>query len=236
MPPIYPDLAWYSVQSERKALPGRCPFANVHKCPRYFESVALLSDVGTTDRMPKEIHDTAQAKWHNHELAPASGETAASISGGAVPNCYANFCPEVAFDTFRLFSNLFIRIVDPIDRSEAEKVIKEDPAPPGKDWRWVWSHVEPLHFSDCSYYSILHQEKPLSHITFNGPVTGNINVAGHTISAPVMSLSIADLLAKIDASDIAPVEKEAAKSKLAEFLSHPVIAAIIGGLAGKIGS
>jgi hypothetical protein len=116
-------------------------------------------------------------------------------------------------------------------------LIEEDPAPAEKDWRWTWSHVEPLHYSDCPMYAQLHQEKPMSNtnITFNGPVSGHVNVAGHSIAAPVMLLSVAELISKIDASNVAPPDKEAAKSKLAEFLSHPVVAAIIGGLAGKIG-
>jgi hypothetical protein len=50
-----------------------------------------------------------------------------------------------------------------------------------------------------------------------------------------MSLSLAEVLTKIEASNVSVPEKEAAKSKLAEFLSHPVVAAIIGGLAGEIG-
>jgi hypothetical protein len=233
MPPIYPDLAWYSAISERKGLPGRCPHANIHRCPRYFESVALLSDAGITAGISKELHDTTLAKWSSHELAPVTAETAASISGG---NCYSNFCPEVTYDTFKLFGSTLIRIVDdPIDRKIAEQMIETDPMPGGKDWRWIWSHVEPLHYSDCPLYAKLHQEKPMSNINFNGPVMGNINVAGHSITAPVMSLSLADLLTKIESSNISTTEKEAAKSKLAEFLAHPVVAAIIGGLAGKIG-
>jgi hypothetical protein len=235
MPPIYPDLPWYSAQSERKGLPGRCPHANVHRCPRYFESTALLSGARITTRMPEELHDAALAKWRAHELAPATSETATSISGGETPNCYSNFCPEVAYDTFKLFAGSLIRIGDdPVDRQIAERLIEEDPAPPGKDWRWNWSHVEPLHFSDCPLYAKLHQEKPMSNITFQGPVTGNVNVAGHTITGPVSSLSLAELVAKIDASHAAAPDKEAAKSKLAEFLGHPVVAAIVGGLAGKI--
>jgi hypothetical protein len=178
MPLIYPDLAWYSPQSERKGLPGRCPYTSVHRCPRYFESVALLSDVKVTAPLPTELHDTALAKWQAHELSPATGETATSISGGTDPNCYANFCPEVAYDTFKLFSSTLIRINDSIGRQIAERLIEKDPTPDGRDWRWSWSHVEPLHYSDCPLYAKLHQEKPVSNITFNGPVNGNINVAG----------------------------------------------------------
>lgn len=232
MPSIYPDLEWYSTQSERKGLPGRCPHTSIDRCPRYFETVALLSDVKVTAPLPKELHDTALAKWREHELAPATGETEASISGG----CYSNFCPEVAYDTFKLFASTLIRINDSIDRQIAERLIEKDPAPEGRDWRWSWSHVKPLHYSDCPLYAKLCQEKPVSNITFNGPVTGNINVAGYSITAPVMSVSLGELLTKIEASNVAAPEKEAAKSKLAEFLSHPVVAAIIGGLAGKLGA
>ncbi|MDD4929609.1 MAG: hypothetical protein PHP85_10060 [Gallionella sp.] len=185
--------------------------------------------------MTKELHDTTLAKWQAHELAPATAETGTSISGSENPNCYSNFCPEVSFDTFKLFGSTLIRIKDDIDRQIAERVIEKDPAPEGKDWRWFWSHVEPLHFSDCPLYAKLHQEKPVSHITFNGPVTGKINVAGHSITAQAMSLSLAELLTKIEASSVTAPEKEAAKSKFAEFLAHPVVAAIVGGLAGKIG-
>lgn len=235
MPPVYPDLEWYSSQSERKGLLGRCPHGSIHRCPRYFESVALLSDVGITTKMSKELHDATLAKWRAHELAPATAESETSISGDRNPSCYSNLCPEVAYDTFQLFGSTLIRIGDDIDRQIAERAIAEDPAPEGKDWRRSWSHVEPLHFSDCPLYAKLHQEKSVSNITFNGPVTGNINVAGHSINAQAMSLSLAELLTKIEASNVAAPEKEAAKSKLAEFLAHPVVAAIVGGLAGKIG-
>ncbi|WP_097066411.1 hypothetical protein [Nitrosovibrio sp. Nv4] len=185
--------------------------------------------------MSKELYGATLAKWRAHELASVTTETEASISGGKNPSCYSNFCPEVAYDTFRLFSSTLIRIGDDIDRQLAEQLIAENPASEGKDWRWLWSYVEPLHFSDCPLYAKLHQEKSVSNITFNGSVTGNINVAGYSITAQTMSLSLADILTKIEASNVEAPEKEAAKSKLAEFLAHPVVAAIIGGLAGKIG-
>ena len=119
MPLIYPDLSWYSSQSERKGLPGRCPYTSIHRCPRYFESTALLSDAGITTKISKELHDATLAKWRAHELAPATAEVETSISGGKNPNCYSNFCPEVAYDTFKLFGSTLIRIGDDIDRQAA---------------------------------------------------------------------------------------------------------------------
>lgn len=235
MPLTFPDLAWYSAQSERKRLPGRCPYASLHRCPRYFESAALLSDAGTTSPMPQELHDFMLEKWRTHDLSPATAESATSISGGSPPNCYSNFCPETAFDTFGLFAATLIRIVDPIDRQMAERLIKDDPTPTGKDWRWIWSHVAPLHYADCPLYAKLLPEKTMANLTFNGPVTGNVNIAGHSITGPVMTLTLTELIEKIDASTATPLEKEEAKSKLADFLAHPLLASVFGGIAGGIG-
>lgn len=70
--------------------------------------------------MSKELYGATLAKWRAHELASVTTETEASISGGKNPSCYSNFCPEVAYDTFRLFSSTLIRIGDDIDRQLAE--------------------------------------------------------------------------------------------------------------------
>lgn len=229
---VYPDLKWYIGEGERKGLPGRCPYGSILRCPRYFYTAARLSDERITARMSAEDYDAASAKWRDHELASEISETETLIMG----RCYLNFCPEVCFDTFRIFASTLIRKSDdPTDQVIAERLIADDPIPDGKDWRYAWKDVEPLHYSNCPFYAKLHQEKRMSNITFNGPVSGNVNVAGHSITEPVMLLSIAELLTKIETSNVPAPEREAAKSKLAEFLAHPVVAAIIGGLAGKIG-
>jgi len=44
-PPI-PDFSWYSAESKRLSLSPRCPFANVHACPRYYHSLGLLGEAG----------------------------------------------------------------------------------------------------------------------------------------------------------------------------------------------
>jgi hypothetical protein len=75
----------------------------------------------------------------------------------------------------------------------------------------------------------------MNNVTVNGNVNGQFNVAGESISSPVYQLSLAELSSKIEAADAPPIEKASAKSKLHEFLNHPVVAAIVGGLAGNIG-
>lgn len=234
MRPIYPDLHWYVAISERKGLTGRCPFATVGRCPRYFESVALLSDAGITTKLAPEIEASMLAKWQAHDAWPTTKETAAATFGnGEQPHMFSNFCPEAAFDTFKLFATSLIRHTDDIDRAAAERAIAADGPSNGNDWRWNWAHVEPMHYAECPVYAKLYQERTMAQINFNGPVSGQVNVAGKSITSPVMALSVQDIVAQIDASNGTPAEKEAAKSKLAEFLAHPLVAAIAGGIAGS---
>ena len=236
MTPIYPDLEWYAAISERKGIDARCPHANVHRCHRNFESVSLLSDQGITTKMPQELHDRLLKKWEEHELWPVNGEEATSISGGKIPNCFSNFCPEVAFDTFHLFASTVIRFYDGLDRAFRHKSLEAEGASSAKDWRWNYEHVAPLHYSECSVYSKIPKGKPMPQITIHGNVNGQVNVAGQSIDSPVLNLSLGELVSRIDASDAPQVEKAEAKSRLQELLSHPVVAAIVGGLAGRIGA
>ena len=230
MPSIYPDKTWYLEQSALKGVTGRCPYANVLRCPRHHHSTALLSDEGVTTRLPAHLDQAATAKWRNHELFPATTETAASVVNKRM---YLNFCPEVAHDTFKLFATRLISLPEEDwDRAAHEQSIRRDPGQRGKDWRTAWQDVEPLHYTNCALYAQLSLEKPVSNINFNGPVTGNVNVAGQDVNATTLSLSVSEILARIDASTAPPAEKEAAKSKLAAFLSHPLVVAVAGRLAG----
>lgn len=236
MSPIYPDIEWYEAISERKHITARCPNATIHRCPRYFESIALLADAGITTKIPKATHDAVLAKWESHELWPVTGETATSITGGEKLNCFSNFCPEVAFDTFKLFASTLIDFCDSLDRENRERQLEREGMPTGKDWRLRWEHIDPMHYSVCPVYSKLPQEKKVADINFHGPITGQVNVAGESVNSPsLMNLSVGDILTKIEKSDASPEQKAAAKSKLSEFLTHPVVAAVVGSLAGHIG-
>jgi len=75
----------------------------------------------------------------------------------------------------------------------------------------------------------------VNNVTVSGNINGQFNVAGESISSPIFQLSLAELSSKIEAADAPPSEKASAKSKLHELLNHPLVAAIVGGLAGNIG-
>ncbi|MFJ5473784.1 hypothetical protein [Pectobacterium carotovorum] len=80
------------------------------------------------------------------------------------------------------------------------------------------------------------KDSVMNNFTINGNVNGQLNVAGHSINSPELQISLAELITHIEKTDAPPSEKASAKSKLQEFLAHPLVAAIVGGLAGNVGS
>jgi hypothetical protein len=195
----------------------------------------VIGEWGIASKVAGAQHDKALRTWERHELWPATAETAATIYGGTgqTPN-FSNFCPEVSFDTLKLFASTVIRFHDEIDREARELSLAREGAPNQKDWRWNYVHVEPMHYSVCPLYSKLIQEKTMPNVTIHGGVSGQVNIAGETVSNPVLHLSLGELLERIEASDATLDEKLAVKSKFKEFLAHPLVDAIAGGLAAQI--
>ncbi|WP_052163028.1 hypothetical protein [Aquabacterium sp. NJ1] len=72
-----------------------------------------------------------------------------------------------------------------------------------------------------------------STVHVHGDVNAPLNVATGK-GASIANLTVGDILAKIDASNATPEEKLAAKSKFKEFMAHPLVTSIVGGLAGGI--
>ncbi len=67
---IYPDIDWYTEISEQKKATPRCPYANVHRCPRYFSSLYLLGEEGVTTKIKPEKVKELDEFWEKSDLLP----------------------------------------------------------------------------------------------------------------------------------------------------------------------
>lgn len=144
-----PDLDWYTGLSRVDEVSPRCPYANVHKCPRYYHSLSLLGDTGMITSMSPETIQELDALWKGSPFVPAIAEHDASISSSeGRPYGFQNFCPEVSFDFFRLFADRLYRYTDEIDAKSGETY-------PPDHWRREWASVSPLHYLKCPLYSQL---------------------------------------------------------------------------------
>lgn len=150
-----PDLKWYAETGAARGLHGRCPFATVEACPRYYQSLSLLGQAGHTS-IPEGEDARLLTFWKRSDLWPLTDERATSISGGepGSPSSYSMFCPEVAFNSFGYFASSLSRYADEIDSASTHSRLHRDGAPRGHP-RWFWQHATPQHFADCDLYSVL---------------------------------------------------------------------------------
>lgn len=146
---VYPDIEWYSKQSMLRDLPVRCPYANVHTCPRHYQSLSLLGQTGFITRIALPTDDALLQRWKASPLWPVVDEHATAIGNRS---SFSNFCPEVTFDVFHLFASSLGSYSDEIDRDAAESAIIADGSLNSKDWRLNWSHVTAMHYSECPLY------------------------------------------------------------------------------------
>lgn len=155
MGPIAPDLAWYTRVSRQRGVGPRCPFATVHRCPRYYQSLWLIGEcTGATQIAPAE--DAAlRGKWERSDTWPVTGEQSTSVSGPpGDPKMFMNFCPEAAFDRFGWFATDLHHYTDEIDVGLAHARLGRE-GTHGEDWRWTWEMIHPMHYTECPLYSLL---------------------------------------------------------------------------------
>lgn len=156
---IYPDLDWYTGISKIENVPPRCPYANVHRCPRYYHSLYLLGNAGITTKMKPEKIKDLDLFWAETDILPVVAEHDTEISGYEDKKAaFSNFCPEISFDVFGLFAYHLHRYADEIDTSVAHRRLEKEAFQ--KDWRWHWDYISPLHYLKCSVYSQLMTRPP----------------------------------------------------------------------------
>ena len=148
------DLKWYLGISAGRGVHGRCPYATVETCSRFYQSLSLLGEAGSTP-IPKDEDDRLLAAWEKSDLWPRTKEQGTSISGadGNI-STFSNFCPEVAFDRFGYFATFLARYSDGIDSGLAHERLEALRAPAAHQ-QWSWEHATAQHFTDCPLYSVL---------------------------------------------------------------------------------
>ena len=153
---MYPDIEWYANISQTKAVIPRCPFASVHRCPRYYASYSLLGEKGIPKKLESEVENAVRSKWERSDLWPVLGEEDTAITSvDNQPRSFENFCPEVTYQVFGLFASFLSEYADEIDRGVAEKRLVESGGANSKNWRWRWSLVRQMHYTECPLYSLL---------------------------------------------------------------------------------
>ena len=151
---VIPDLDWYLEKSKTQESSPRCPYATSDSCPRFYQSLSLLGNAGSTE-IDREEDDRLREKWGKSELWPKTKEYATSIEGSDNNNdLFSNYCPEVAFERFGYFASSLARYADEIDMDNAHERLAKTGSPEN-DWRWHWASIQPQHYSECPLYSVL---------------------------------------------------------------------------------
>lgn len=149
-----PNREWYARVSQSHAVGARCPFATVEACPRFYQSLSLLGEAGST-----KISETEDQRllehWQSSDLWPRTAEQATSVSGTPEsPSIFSNFCPEVSFERFGYFATSLTRYADELDSGFAHDRLAIESVPAGHPL-WSWSSCVSQHFTDCPIYAVL---------------------------------------------------------------------------------
>jgi|GEM_PF-885983 len=153
---LNPDVEWYTAVSDRMRVTCRCPFASVHRCPRYFEGISLLGEEGALSRLDPKLDHEIGAKWEATDVWPAVWHEHSGISSsGGKPWQYRDFCPEITGEAFGLFASILQRFSTESDKKSAQNRLASNRIGYGKNWRWHWSSISEMHYTQCPIYSLL---------------------------------------------------------------------------------
>lgn len=168
-----------------------------------------MGDAGSTKIAPKE-DDRLKKSWEKTDIWPVTAEQATSISGpGNETKNFSHFCPEVSFDRFGLFAAELHKYADEIDVGGTHQMLLKEGAS-SNDWRWSWSYVEPMHYTECPLYSLLKLGKGKNAPK---PTFPNIGLPD-SITTHTVSVTEADDLTAKDVDDL-----------IAHMYEHPEIKA-----------
>lgn len=155
MPITIPDSSWYRSKSSERDAPFSCPYANVHKCPRYYASLYMLGEAKIITSITDDKKEALDALWADSGLLPVIAEDDTGISGyEGKMSSFSNFCPEVSFTYFSYYASYLAKYADEIDSNCGHRIAEREKIP--NDWRYTWGSISACHFLDCSAYSQVH--------------------------------------------------------------------------------
>lgn len=166
-----PDSSWYRKKSLESDAPFSCPYANVHKCHRYYASIYMLGKVN----MITSINDDKKAEldvfWKESGLLPVIAEEDTGISGSeGRSSSFSNFCPEVSYTYFGYYASFLAKYADEIDSDSGHRIAERENIT--NDWRYEWAFVTSCHFLDCNVYGQVHE--------FNSKGIGKFDQLAHS--------------------------------------------------------
>ena len=152
MPITVPDSSWYRAKSSEAGVACSCPYANVHKCYRYYASIYMLGEVQMITSISDEKKSELEEFWKQSDLVPVIAEDDTGIGGSeGRSSSFSNFCPEVTYTYFGYYASYIARYVDEIDKDIGQRVAEREGIE--NDWRYEWGFLTARHFLDCSAYN-----------------------------------------------------------------------------------
>lgn len=152
MPITVPDSSWYRAKSSEAGVACSCPYANVHKCHRYYASIYMLGEVKIITSISDDKKSELDEFWAQSDLVPVIAEDDTGVGGEeGRPSSFSNFCPEVTYTYFRYYASYLARYVDEIDKDSGQRIAERDCIE--NDWRYEWGILTACHFLDCNVYN-----------------------------------------------------------------------------------
>ncbi|WP_434931018.1 hypothetical protein ACRWQM_01530 [Shewanella sp. HL-SH5] len=146
---IVPDRSWWQAEAKKRNALSTCPYANAHKCPRYFESLVLLSQINMIAGITENKKDELSSFWQRTSFSSLCDEEVPVVSTNKSGRLLSvsNFCPEVSFKYLKYYADYMQKYVDEVDKDTGTLIANRDNLP--NDWRYAWMSVNPKFYLDC---------------------------------------------------------------------------------------
>lgn len=149
---IIPDKNWWEKERINRKASSKCPYASSYRCPRYYQSVVLLSSInmiaGMATRKEKELGEF----WERTSFSYLCDEEVPTVTtkeyGGLAS--VSNFCPEISFRYLHYYADYMCKYVDQIDQDTGRLSAEKDNLE--NDWKYTWMSVNPKFYLDCDVF------------------------------------------------------------------------------------